>query len=67
MLVILKKNEYIKCLKTYDITWFPPYMKEVDEIDYNKFPLDIRKAVKKVNKNSSNEIQKILNKQKDSN
>ena len=66
--IIFKKSDKIKCLETHDITWFPPYMKKVDKIDYNKFPEEIRETVIAIDKNKSQEkIQEILQKQKNSN
>ena len=63
--IIFKKSDKIKCLETHDITWFPPYMKKVDKIDYNKFPEEIRETVIAIDKNKSQEkIQEILQKQK---
>ena len=66
--LIKDKSEKIKCLEEYDITWFPPYMKKVDRINYDKFPEDIREAVIAIDKHKSYEkIQEILQKQKNSN
>ena len=65
VLLIKEKRDKIKCLETHDITWFPPYMKKVDKINYNKFPEEIRETVIAIDKNKSQEkIQEILQKQK---